>query len=214
MSTTKKTYFATPNSQYTPNGLIKLGQIISNHKAPGRRICEPFQPLPKVFPSYLDDWEHEKSQTLGGSIGVFAQWVALFLGLGGDLSTNFAKERATLLKFQKLETCIIEPPDDYIDQSMRAEAVQKYLRANRRTDSLFMITGIKVARGARCTKHYDSDLGLEGSVNVDLTSVTGTPLSLGPKSSIYSHTINRETFSGSSDFVFAYRLNRISIQRK
>ena len=210
----QKTFFAAPNFDYTPDGLIQLGQIISDHKAPGQAICGPHLPLPKIYSSHFDDWEQEKTRTLSGSVGIFAQCLAVLLGLGGDISVNLARETDTLLKFRKLETFVIEPSRNFVEASMRMAPVQDYLRENPKSHSLFMITGIKIARGAECTKRRSRAGGVEGNANVDLTNLTGVPVSVGPQGSLSRQRYDRETFGGSSDFIFAYRLCRISVRRK
>ena len=210
----QKTFFAAPNFDYTPDGLIQLGQIIIDHKAPGKAICGPHEPLPKTYSSHFDDWEQEKTRALNGSVGIFAQCLAVLLGFGADISVNFAKEDDTLLKFRKLETFVIEPSRKYIEASMRMAPVQDFLLENPKSHSLFMITGIKIARGAECTKRRNRTGGVEGTASVDLTNTTGVPVSVGSQGSLSRRREHRETFSGSSDFIFAYRLCRVSVRRK
>lgn len=210
--TTRKTYFATPNFSYAPDGLIKLGQLISDPKTPGMPICEPHQPIPEVHPSYFDDWEKERTRAVSGSAGCFAQFLAAALGLGGDLAGNFAKESGTLLKFRRLETFLIDP-GKYVIDSMEASAVQAHLRQNPKISSLFMITGVRIARGAECTTKSAHHFGGDAILSADLTAL-GVPLSVGPKGSLNTQAVDREAFGASSDFVFAYSLRRISIRKK
>ena len=138
----------------------------------------------------------------------------MLLGLGGDISVNLSRETDTLLKFRKLETLIIEPSRTYVEASMCMAPVQDYLRKNPRTHSLFMITGIKIARGAECTKRRSRAGGVDGNASIDLTNMTGMPVTVGPQGSLSRRRHDRETFGGSSDFIFAYRLCRISVRRK
>ena len=129
----------------------------------------------------------------------------------GDISVIFAREDDTLLKFRELETFVIEPSREYVEASMRMAPVQDYLRENPKSHSLFMITGIKVARGAECTKRKSRAGGVEGNASIDLTNTTRVPVSAGPQGSLSRGREHRETFGGSSDFIFAYRLCRISV---
>jgi hypothetical protein len=84
----RKTYFIVSGNEYAPDELIQLGQIISDLKLPHRRLSPPLQPLPKVY-SQWKDYGAEKSKTLSGSIGVFAEALTV---VDADVPGNISKE--------------------------------------------------------------------------------------------------------------------------
>jgi hypothetical protein len=155
-----------------------------------------------------------RARTLSGSVGIFAQSLAMIFGLGGDIATNFAREDSTVWRFKKLETNFIVPNQKYIEESMAVEEVKKYFEAKEnKNKSAFMITGVKIARGAEAGYFRAREIGGDGSAGFDGTGA-GVPVSAGPTMSLTRRTVDNESFSGSSDFVFAYRLIKIYRNRK
>jgi hypothetical protein len=208
----QKAYFLMPNFDYAPDKLVKVGQIISDLRSPSRAVGGPLQPVPEIETSYKDSWESEKARTISGSVGVWARFLATVLGLGGTVAGNFLKDDSKVFKFQRLEAFFFEPSEEYIRASMELDTVRKFFEQNPKK-SAFMITGVKIARGAEVGRKRREDIGWEGSVGFDATHM-GVPVSTGPETSFSRRTVDDESFAGSSDFVFAYRLRRIYIRRK
>jgi hypothetical protein len=67
---------------------------------------------------------------------------------------------------------------------------------------------VKITRGAELVRRRRRALGLEGNVGVDATAV-GVPVSVDPQGPFAREMVESEGFTESSDFVFAYRLNKI-----
>ena len=210
-----KAYFPVSGFDHKPDELILIGSIILDSMTPDEPISdEPLKPLPKVYDAYKDDWMKERNKTVSGSIGIWAQFLSHVFGVGGDIAGNFEKEDEDIFKFEKLETFFIKPTKDYINESMRAPAVTKFLQENPKTKSAFMITGVKIARGASAMAKKIRDVGGDATIAASATPFTGVPVSGGPKTSFKNRIVNKQGFTGSSDFVYAYRLRRISIQPK
>jgi hypothetical protein len=203
----QKAYFLAPNFDYAPDKLIRLGQIIYDLKAPQSATSQPLEPRPEIHYGYVDNWETEKIKCLKGSLGIWARVLAMILGIGGDIAANIDNEDSSLWKFKKLETFFIEPTPEYIEASMRVAAVENFVKENP-DKSTFMVTGVKIARGAEVVQKKRRGGGGEASVGIDAT-MAGAPGSAGPKVSISTSTVNNVSFTGSSDFVFAYRLHKI-----
>jgi hypothetical protein len=72
-----------------------------------------------------------------------------------------------------------------------------------------MITGVRVARGARLSQQTPRTHGIEARVDVDLAALAATPITVGPAGHISKTTANSYSFEGSSDFVYAYRVCEI-----
>lgn len=203
-----KAYFPVGDFDHLPDDSIKLGQIFLDLERPDVALCPPVEPLPETSQSYKDNWEEEKTRTLSGSIGIWAQFLALVLGLGGNVGANLEREDSNVLRFVKLETTYIKPAlvAEYVAKSMASEAVQDYLKQNPKTTTAFMITGVKVVRGSEVSNRRVRGFGGDGTVGVGIPG--------GPTASIQRRVVNHQSFTGSSDFVFAYRLRKITLQRK
>lgn len=119
-------------------------------------------------------------------------------------------------KVRKLETEFIEPDAKYVCKSvMDVDAVKDFFEKNKRlglTKSAYMVTGVKVARGASFARKKTRGIGAEGEMMLDPTILAGAPFQVGPKGSIEKEMKEEETFKDCSDFVFAYRVRKIFVQ--
>ncbi|KAE8454422.1 hypothetical protein EG329_000044 [Mollisiaceae sp. DMI_Dod_QoI] len=202
----QKAYFLVPSIDYAPDELIKPGQIISSLKAPYIAIGSPIEP-PRLYSSYQENWEDERRRSISGSIGIWAQFLATILGISGDIVGNIERQDSTTWRFKRLDTYFIVPDQAYIEASMVVPEVKKFFEENPKK-SAYMITGVKVAREAELIRSRRRLLGADGRVGIDTTAV-GAPVSGGPKASIQTERGEGQSFTGSSDFVFAYRLIKI-----
>ena len=75
-----------------------------------------------------------------------------------------------------------------------------------------MITGLKIARGVSAETTESKGNGVDGELVVDATA-TGIPVFGGPKAKWTSKTNENVSFTGSSDFVFAFQLIKISSRK-
>ena len=147
-------------------------------------------------------------------------YMKVLVGLLADVFGRRSKtaasnpRRGKLYRFRELETQRIDLTD-YIGDSMRVPAVQKYFRDNPRVKYVYMVTAIKVARGTGLSLKRGQDL--DGCTNADPNNPS-RGIAVRWRSLRSRWTNNQEplqdTFDNSSDFVFAYSLRQITIQRK
>ena len=208
--TPQKAYFEMPNFDYPP-GTIQLGQIIDNPKLPGSIIGQPYMPLPQSHESYKTNWEKEKSRSLNGSTGIWAQFIATVLDIRGNANGSLVWEDSSVLKFKRLETLFFspDPSPEYVKSSMLQPTVKQYFENNLRKTP-YMITGIKVARGPEGIKRKVRKASGNAQLKIN-GRASGEPASGGPHIGWKRSLMNEETFTASSDFVFAYRLRKIKI---
>lgn len=72
-----------------------------------------------------------------------------------------------------------------------------------------MVTGVKIARGARSIVQAKQAVALDVKIGAGATPFIGVPVHGGPAFKIENAWGERFQFGGSSDFVFVYRLLRI-----
>jgi hypothetical protein len=204
----QKAYFLVPSIDYAPDQLIKIGQIITSLKTPHMAIAPPI-PLepPTVYSSYQLNWEDERRRSISGSIGIWTKFLSIILGIVADVAGNIERNDSTVWKFERLETSFIVPDIKFVNENMESVEVKKFFEENPKK-AAYMITGVKIARGAALARKSGRVLGGDGKVGVDGTGA-GVPISAGPKVSFKRETVEAESFTGSSDFVFAYRLIKI-----
>ena len=77
---------------------------------------------------------------------------------------------------------------------------------------IYMITGVKIARGATVNMIKEHEVG--GKMHLGVHGApAGVPGAVGPKVAISSKKTEGPSFRDSSDFVFAYRLREIFYQK-
>ncbi|KZL84884.1 hypothetical protein CI238_09637 [Colletotrichum incanum] len=216
----RKTYFILRSTDYKPDGLIELGQLIEDPHTPYRRIAPPIKPLPAdaVHVSLKNDWSLDKSKSATGDFGVFAQFLAV---ITAETSTHASREFTESWSAAQLETAFLElgtdKESDYVTSSVQKAAVQKRLTRegffNKMVASkkaLYMITGIKIARkpgqisyGASKTTGSAAKLGADPG--------TGGIVMAGVQGGVDQSRSFVESSTPDDDFVFAYRLRKVHI---
>jgi hypothetical protein len=212
MPNQKKTWILVKGCEYRPGGVISLGQILT-------KPFEPSLPLlpdgPLVVPesgierSYQASVDLTSSTSLAGSFKIWADVVLLPVKgkIGGNLRTS-GKES---WHFDKLETEIMVPRLLDIQTAISKEEVVAQIQRNKFDfrRRLYMVTGVRIARGARLHQSAVKGFGGEAKVGLDLTALTAAPLSIGPAASASSTTCTKHSFTDASDFVYAYRVCEI-----
>lgn len=75
--TEPKTYFILRNTDYKPDGLIQLGQLVSDPRKPYRRLCPPSQPAPETHTSEKVNWSFDRSEATSGEASIFAKFLSV-----------------------------------------------------------------------------------------------------------------------------------------
>lgn len=216
MSNQKKTYFLCPTWDYHPDGPIQLGNIIISPSSPAEPLNDRERTRPaqdSLFPpTRKTSVTWSKDRLRSGSYGLWTQFLSSFTGLGIDAATTYESSAGIHYSFDTLETIEFMPTAEYLAQNMSAPAVVGYLEKSRFRKDVFMITAVKIARGARAQSALHQTFGAELSVGLDGT-MTGAPLTFGPKVCGMHNVGESASFEGSSDFVFAFRLRKIIVHR-
>ena len=209
-----KTYFLSPNLDFPPppEGPIALGSIIYDPKRPDRSLNGPDRVYihpGAVYHAYKDDWKDSRRKGRDGRGGVWASFLQLILGIGGDVQVGKSHITGELYSCKRLETQFFQPDDQYLRESLRSPGVQVWTEGSRFTRKpIYMITGLKIARGISAETSIKREHGLEGNIGVDGTS-SGAPVSVGPEVRWALNNEEGVSFAGSSDCVFAFQLIRI-----
>ncbi|KAF5642067.1 transcriptional activator of proteases prtT [Fusarium tjaetaba] len=198
-------YIRAPNLDYEPNKAIRLGHIWKHPMDPGS-FCGPPLPIPEDMETnytFKAPWYIGKGRANSGSLGI---WASFLQAVGVTAESNFDWNNAKDVSHtcERLDTYSIEPTDDYVKESVKAVASE----AVRRRERLFMVTGVKIARGAVGSISSSRRVGGGARVGFGGESL-GVPFDGGPQFNISRDIYDEETYGESSDFVFAYRVRRI-----
>ncbi|KAK1993105.1 hypothetical protein LX36DRAFT_661783 [Colletotrichum falcatum] len=208
-----KTYFMLRSTDYKPDSLIELGQLIADPDIPYRRVAPPLKPLPAdlIHHSLNTDWSRENSEGISGEAGIFGHFLTAFTAeAAAHASREFTHSRTAA----RLETTFLELGEDrdapYVKESVKEAAVQKWLKRDRfRKRVLYMITGLKVARQPGEASDGESrTIGASAKLGGD--PGTGGLVSFGVHGGAERSVAVTEN-SKPPDFVFAYRLRKIHI---
>ncbi|KAK3941015.1 hypothetical protein QBC46DRAFT_111167 [Diplogelasinospora grovesii] len=209
-----------PNLPPEGSGSIS-GALCLGHLVPGpRRLDEVINTsgplkIPKNTPlsfsqSVAFSWKLEKGVSFAqtGNLGVPIA-VAAGVTASASVDIGFQKTKGTHWEFESLETTTFRPSNDYLSDCLDDELVAAYISKHKSpllgSWDIFMITGIKVARGAKMSS---SETHVK-QVGSGMELIAGAA-DIGETSEV-SIKSSQETSHGlMSDFIWAVRLDKIS----
>ncbi|TQN69994.1 hypothetical protein CSHISOI_05502 [Colletotrichum shisoi] len=216
----RKTYFILRSTDYKPDGLIQLGQLIEDPHTPYRRMAPPIRPLPAdaVHVSLKNDWSLDKSKGAAGELGVFAQSLAV---ITAEASAHASNDFTQSWSAAQLETAFLElgtdKQSDYVTSSVQRAAVQKRLTREgffKKTvlskKVLYMITGVKIARKPGQVS-YGASKTTGGALKLGADPGTGGMATTGVQGGRDRSSSFVESSTPDDDFVFAYRLRKVQV---
>lgn len=218
-----KTYFLCPTSEFIsppPTGPLRLGSIIRSTSAPQYplnrasivAVADAFSPVVET------DWKKTVSAETGLGLGVYAQFLQLATGglpLGPEVNAEHSNKTAKMFAFDTVTTLAFEPTLEYVEEAIKAPAVQTWLREPRQKFSLvselFVVTGIKLVKGAKIKYSTSESTTVHANFGIDVTSLGTT---IGPKGHWNSMNDDVTEFNRESEFVFAFRVKRLKFGRR
>lgn len=212
MANQVKNYFLAPSTDYPPNTVLSLGNIVICPKraVPALALAPaPKPPLPQISSSKTD-FQWTRNHTSSVSLGVWTKFVQL-LDLG--VSTDTSYTRHDIYTFAQMDTTEFFPDVDYVRDALTVPAVKHYLERQRFRKSVYMVVGIKSVAGATVRTICSSDRGASLSAGVDLALVGGPPVA--PSGAVEGRLGNEEeiAFSDDKEFVFAFRVRKVRVRR-
>ncbi|KAJ5692826.1 hypothetical protein N7462_002249 [Penicillium macrosclerotiorum] len=218
-----KTYFLCPTSDFIhpPSaGPLCLGSIIRSTSTPQFPLNRSnIVPVVNENPPVVEtDWKKTISAETGIGCGVYAQFLQLAtggLGLRPEVQFEKSSQTADTFAFDTVTTLSFEPTPQFIDDAVKAPAVQAYLQEPKQrfspVVSLYLVTGMKLVKGAKIKYSVSGTKGVTGNIGIDVAPLA---ITAGPKAH-WTKTNGDETeFSRNSEFVFAFRVKRLRFGRK
>jgi hypothetical protein len=212
MSNHKKTWILVRGCQYQPGGAISLGQLLVKPFEPGLPLLPDGPlPLPKaaVERTYQKSVEISSLTSLGGS---FQAWTSIEKPLvNSGLATKYHTSASLTWKLDQLDCEIMIPRLADVQSAINRDEVIAQINRKRLDfkKRLYMITGVRVARGARLEQHNEKATSGEAKAGVGLAGLAALPVKFGPGANLARATSDNYSFESSSDFVFAYRVCEI-----
>jgi hypothetical protein len=205
----KKSWIFVKGCEYSPNRSLSLGQLLTDPFDPSIPLL-PDGPLPipeqQIEHSYQDGVSHSSGSTLDVSFRIWAE--VDLLPVQGNIGSSRKTSNSLSWHFDKLEGQIFIPHMPDIVAALQVDTVVSQIRRSRFNfrKRLYMVTGVRIARGANMSKEKSYEIGLNNEVGVDLAYVGGPPMNVGIGGGITTGSNSAQSFQGASDFVYAYRL--------
>lgn len=199
------------------SGPICLGHIIESMKTPDLPVNSSgplrYPPNMPVLPTRQTKLTWEMGKGRGYDVGFETSVpVAPAVGVTLEAGTQNALKRTVKnhWEFDAVDTYIFQPSRTYIEDSCRDREVEGLLRNKKILGlsvwNLWMISGIKIARGASMKREEVRETSTSVSGGAGLTGVAEGKVNVGG-----SLTRNLSgTYHTASDFVWAVRLTRVS----
>ncbi|KAH6616957.1 hypothetical protein F5144DRAFT_633257 [Chaetomium tenue] len=218
MANHRKTYFFPPTWDYHPAGPLQLGNLITSPSHPADALNGPSSPHPATStlspPTTQTNTTWSTTDLTRGRYGLWTQFLSSLLGLGLDLATTHSAATLQTFRFAHTETRAFIPSPQFVQAVLTASpAALDFLRRSRFRKHLYMVTAVKVVRGASVRTERVRARGVEVGVEVDGAVVGGVPVSLGPEVRVEGERGEEGAFEGWSDFVFAFGLRKIVVRR-
>ncbi|EGU72585.1 hypothetical protein FOPG_17915 [Fusarium oxysporum f. sp. conglutinans race 2 54008] len=193
-------------------GPICLGHFIESLKRMdfvlNRGAIKPFPPSMPVYPTDVTHfkWQAALDKHAGGGMGAGVPIAAL---AGATVKANvqlaFQQSVQGWEEYERLDTYIVQPNLPYVEDCLEGDELAAHVNG-KLAWSVFMITGIKVARKGKKTVAEERHQGVEGAVKGDVLAVAS-----GQIQGTYGKDDSKVTGgSHMSDFVWAVRLAKVS----
>ena len=208
-------YLLVPHHDIPADGPLLLGSIISDPRDPESlnegAIVEISSDSIHTIHKY--EWEETVESNGGANAGVCARYLSAFFG--GSLGGNYNAKSFIHYRFRDLETSFFTPSQGYVEDTVNKHKVCTYLEGSRFAP-VYMITGLKIGRGPDSQVTSSRSYSREGHIQTGLsTNMAGYPFAIDTGSTSVHQSGAKETkFRGSSDFVIAYRLAKITFHKK
>jgi hypothetical protein len=207
-----KEYLLAPNFDLPPppSGPLQLGHILDDPTEP-RYPLNPddvIAPLDsKSYTQAVTGFSATRSQLHESGFRLWAKLTDL-VPVGADAGVIGKKDSTDVYSIKTIDTEFFLPSKKYLEASVHRPDVKRFLEGSRWRNSIFMITGLKVARGASVTSYRLSEQKAGGEASVNLAPVT-VPLSIGAGGGRNITAEELTKTDGSGDFVLAYQLRKI-----
>ncbi|KAI9928445.1 hypothetical protein MW887_002490 [Aspergillus wentii] len=217
----EKCWFVLRQHHYPPpprdgHGPIRLGNVIPNLRELDQVInVDGPEPFPANMPVYSTKkcdlkWDDGRERELSGDLGVGVPIpTAPGLTVGPSVGVAFERSVNNHWEFESLDSHIIQPTASYIRDSVDNEFVQDYVVKRAKIInkwSLFMITGLIIAKGARGFRQDSKETNAHGGPEVSMAGILNANADIG----VGKTKDTTLSYEASSDFIWAIRLTKIS----
>ncbi|SCV25225.1 uncharacterized protein FFB14_00118 [Fusarium fujikuroi] len=197
-----------------PDGHLTLGSVLESLDVDG--VAHPLNlnaaikiPPEHIFPRNGPDSKTGFTRTLQELRSVETSiWAKIFSlqGLGGTF--NFLKKRTDdeSLTVEQIQTRYFSPTEEYMTKSLELPDVAGFITVTKKEEPVYMVTGLKVAIGAKLSKVKSKTKNLKAELGA---SDPQGMASAGGSGGYTSEDTSAMGFDGSTPFVLGIRVRKI-----
>jgi len=192
------TYLLAPNWTFPPGGPIDLGNIIADPFRPHLVLTRPASdgPQPSIQKVRETDWQLQVDSGLNLTVGLWAKFVD---NVGAKIRLQYKHRLGSDYSMVALETVYYTdmPTLAQVQERVKDPDIHELLRLdNLFSRPVYMVTGLKIARGFRLSSKSSSSDGGVGEAGGEIDVAVAKA---------HEHRFKSET-----DIIFAYQLMRIA----
>ncbi|KAI1112782.1 hypothetical protein F5Y14DRAFT_242201 [Nemania sp. NC0429] len=198
----------------SPSGPIQLGNVITSLEAPERPLYRNPKIESEIFSTLQTQVKFATEKLHAGRFGIFGRFLASVLGLGIDATASWESSNTCRLSFDVLETTQFYPEQSYLQACVAAEPVRLYLTKSRYRKPLYIVTGLKTARGTKAETLQTR--AASGAVSPEVDATVWGSLPVGGGVEVGGESGNRKTvaWEAEASFVFAFRVQKITVKKR
>lgn len=205
------TYVLAPNFTYHPNTSICLGDIVQYPDDPTKPLStvpeSERQPITTHF-DYDNELSNQSILSLRGSI-----WANFLEKASAKIGGGTSDEILTKYTIRRLETIYFtkQPTDEEAADRVKEKKVKAAVNAGiLMKKPVFMITGLKVARGMQLLSSVGATTNADAKLEVSVTADEG----IGADAAYSRGQKAGQKHRAGQDIIFAYQLHSITHRRK
>ncbi|RTE82734.1 hypothetical protein BHE90_002735 [Fusarium euwallaceae] len=209
MASGTPTYHPAPNWDIPPSkNIVVPGRLITDPKNPESIVSNnSVVPIPQheICEGEKSDWKTNLNQFRKHGVGF---WATCRHIISAGLNSDHVQSTLESHTFDVLETKYFVANDNHRFQALNDAGVQNYFRTTNWKMPVYLITGIKIARGVCASTENSTGWSGQAKLKFDATSV-GVPIDVGPDASWDSNNKRSISYSASTDFIFAYQVEEV-----
>ncbi|KAH6698158.1 hypothetical protein BKA61DRAFT_710149 [Leptodontidium sp. MPI-SDFR-AT-0119] len=206
-----------PTSTAPPSTAILIGHILTDPALPYESLnTDSHTPAPPstTLTTTKTGFLATRSQLSSGKFGIWAQ--VLEGAFGGMVGHSFDNSQDLDFEIDEIETSFMKPAGketkEYLRGCVEDGDVQAFLEESRFKKSVYMIVGLKIAKGAKVRKGSERSSETTAQLMIDGTA-GGVPVKAGPEVEIKKDRQESTEWIDEKSFVFAYRLRKITCKK-
>lgn len=202
------TYFVLSDTTFQPNKSLSLGRIV---KSPSD-LADPLNPgkLSQIDKEQIEtvlktDVTIKLSNQNSGKLSIFAKFASV---AGASARAGYENSGGAEYIVKKLETKHFNPDEEFLKACFEMKGVKSYLAKVKFRKPIYMITGVKIAYGAKYNSENMKRKDAAATTSADVSG-SGFQASVGGEGEFKKEKGTNVAWDGSDDFVFAVRLHEV-----